>query len=504
MVSKIEIKENEVSLYKQDTFIQPGTYFRFLGYRPSQKMKKKLGLKACQKGRQFMWLAPFEKWVKRFVDGSLDIIPDLNEQVPDCLMPVDRKILRDWQQQALDECFNYLRAGMNYRKGWIAPLGAGKTLAGLCISQFFEPNKVAVAAARYLHETWRSEAELWGIPCPILVTYESVHKLPEDLECLIVDEALAYKNPDALRTERARQVGEKCEVVVGFTATGMAGGSYPDLRWLRVADTGCLPADIKCWQFAWGLDTELKEFGGNKAYETTEWDVDAITEFASPYVHTVDLKSIQDELPKKSVNYVECEPPLEYPTLKAGAATVRGVHKKLAQLLQCTDGFVYNDAEQPVRIRSPKIKAVKDYVDNLNEPVIIATAWTEAVNMLSEIFQDEWPAVLNGATKDPGAEIHRFKTGHTRVLIVNARFSKGMNLQKACRILLYLSPSSKPDDDEQLIGRIYRPGQTKAVQVIKFICRDTLDKRRFELVAQHRGRSEDFVEQLLLKEIENG
>jgi len=77
-----------------------------------------------------------------------------------------------------------------------------------------------------------------------------------------------------------------------------------------------------------------------------------------------------------------------------------------------------------------------------------------------------------------------------------------MNLQKICRIIGFLSVSSKPDDLEQMIGRIVRPGQRDGVQITYFVCEDTMDRRRIELVQKHRGCSQEFIEKLLLEELD--
>lgn len=499
MLAIVDVKENEVNKYKQETFIPAGKYYRFFGASPNEQTKKRLQLMAVNKGGAFMWLCPCEPWVKRFVDGQIDPIPALVDK-PDWSM-FGRVSARNWQKRLIVECYNYLRNRLQYRKGWVAPLGAGKTLAGLMVSQFFNPNETAVLARRYLHETWKSQAAEWSIPTPIIATYESCHKLPDSIKCLIIDECIELKNDDAQRTVRAQALSKRCEVVLGFTGIPIAGGGPPDWRWLRSVNPGCVPADIKAWQFAWGVDTQLKEVGPNKAYVTTEWRTDEITRFINPFVHTVDIAEIVSEMPEVTYNYIYCPAPVEYPSIQAGAGTTRGVHKKLAQALQATDGFIYNDEEQPVRINSPKLQTVKEWADTLNEPVILVAAWTDTITQLSQIFQEEWPAVLSGSTADPGREIERFKSGHTRVLIANASYSKGMNLQKVCRVMGVLSVSSKPDDLAQMVGRIARPGQKDGVQINFFCCEDSLDKRRIELVQKHQDCSADFIEKLLLEEL---
>jgi hypothetical protein len=501
VIVKYLVEPNTVTHYKQETFLEPGVYYRYLGTKPNDETKRRLCLRACNKGREFLWLTVYEPWVKSFVDGQFITRPSVDLPPDWFLVGVDPKLVRGWQQRLVREAWNYLRSGLDYRKGWIAPLGAGKTLAGLLVMNLYERGEAAVLASRYLHETWKSQAAEWGLPEPLISTYESCHKLPESIRCLIVDEAVAFKNADAQRTIKAVEVSQRCDTVIGFTGIPTAGGGPSDFRWLRVVEPGCLPGELKAWQFKWGLDTKVQEVGPNKAYVTTEWDTKAVAKFISPYINTVDISEIASEMPEVTFTTITCAQPQQYEQIRAGAATTSGVHKRLAQVLQCTDGFIYNDDARPVRIVSDKLRVVEEWVKNLGEPVILVSAWTEAIEQLAEIFRDEWPAVLTGSTADPSNEIARFKSGHTRVLIADAGFSKGMNLQKVCRVIGFLSVSSKPDDYRQMLGRVARPGQKDGVQIVHFQCENTLDARRLELVQKHGECSEQFIDKLLEEEL---
>lgn len=502
MLTKIEVGENEISRYKQETFIAPGFYYRFDGFKPSDVQKKRLQLMACSsRTGRFMWLAPFEPWVKRMLDGSMIAFPEPDNTLDWKMLGICKDAARRWQQQLVNECYTYLRHGLQYRKGWIAPLGAGKTLGGLLIGQFYEPGEFAVLAPRYLHETWKSEAKEWGFNPPILSTYESCHKLPDTIKCLLKDECLAVKNPDTQKAVKALALSERCETVIGFTGIPLGGGGPLDWRWLRSIVPGSVPSDPKAFQFAWGKDTQLKEVGANKAYVTTEWDLDKLSKFISPFIHTIDISEISSELPEITTTFIQCDKPSQYEQIKAGAATCKGTHKRLAQILQSTDGFIYNDDDTPIRFLSPKMVAVEEWGNNLNEPVLLVANWSDAVDQLAKMFLELRPAVLSGSVGNPAAEIERFKTGQTRLMIANAGFSKGMNLQKVCRIIGFVSISSKPDDLQQMIARVARPGQRDGVQIVFFVCEDTMDRRRIELVTKHRDCSDKFIEQLLMEEL---
>jgi len=502
MLTLIEVKEKQVTRYKQeDNYIPAGKYYHYAG-RPTDKEKKCYSLMACQtpQGR-FLWLAPYEKWVKRLKDGQLFKEPTINEEPDWDMINFDPSKLRNWQREIVKDVWNHLRSGLTYGKGWIAKLGAGKTLAGLLICQMFEPNECVVAVSRYLHSTWKDQAEEWNLECPILSTYESLHKLKGQIKCLIIDECIAFKNADALRTKKAIEVAQYCEVVIGFTGIATAGKGAIDFRWLRVVSEGCVPAQENAWKFLFGLDTQLKEVGPNKAYITTEWNHDKVSEFVSPYIHIVDPEEIDAELPEITTQFIYCDKPKQLDLVKAGGATAKGIHKRLAQLKQITDGFIYDDEDRPIKVGSPKLEIVKKFVEQLNEPVILVANWAESVKILSETFQEYMPSVISGETKDFAVQIKSFQQGTTDMMIVNAGFSKGMNLQARCRIICFLSVSSKPDDYQQMVGRVYRPGQKKAVQIVHFVCRESVDKRLVELVQAHKECSDKLIDKLLIEEL---
>ena len=507
MFSLIEIGEGQAHAYKQpDSTIEPGTYYKFQGYLPKtpegEAKKKILELKAIELNGRFAWIAPAESWVKRISEGILLAEPVIDEEPNWNLIGIDPKILRKWQRKCITEVWNYLRAGQFYGKGWIARVGAGKTLAGLSVLQLFEPHEGLVVVERYLWETWRSQAKEWGFPTPQLTTAESAHKIdPTKIKCLIVDETLRLKNSQAQRSQHVERIARFCEVVVGFTGTPTGGGGPKDFRWLRTINPGCVPRTDLAWQFKFGLDTQLKDVGPNKAYVTTRYDREAIAEFIAPYIHTVDPQEIIAELPEIQFHFIECDPPKQYELIRNGGGTSSGVHKKLAQSMQATDGFVYDDNDKAIRFHSPKLDIVQKLVEDIGEPVILVTAWSDAVDQLRTIFSAEMPSVVEGGAAFDN-EIARFKSGQTRILIANAGFSKGMNLQAVCSNIIFLSTSPKPDDYEQMLGRVHRPGQKNGVNIFYICCKGTLDRRRVELVQAHKGCSEDFVLKLLMEELE--
>lgn len=170
-----------------DPPIDPGDYYRVeLGFGPDKdKWKKTLGLIAVRdpSGR-FVWLAPFESWVKRVWDGTWGVkkrsVASLNNWF-------DWDKLRSWQLAAVKQIVGELEQANEVRQLFNVGFGGGKTLVGLIASMLGE--STLVLAPTQTHETWKSEAEKWGLSVPVISTYESAHKWSEqDWDVLLLDE----------------------------------------------------------------------------------------------------------------------------------------------------------------------------------------------------------------------------------------------------------------------------------------------------------------------------
>lgn len=497
MLTIREVKPGELTRYKRDEPVEAGTYYQ-TSWLPTD-VARMVGAIACQDARgKFIRLLPREAWVKRLLDKW---------EPP--LVAGERTIrkwgghppfkFRKFQCDLYEEARANLDAYGEYRRGWIARIGAGKTLAGLLVAELCETS--AVLAPSHLHDQWREEAERHHRRCPTISTYESAHKLPE-VEALVMDEVLAVKNPDAQRAAKALAVSSKAKVVVGFTGTSSSVAPY-DLRWLRDVYPGCVPRDMKTWQHLWGHDTQLVEVApGRSVYVTNNWDNEAISKFVEPFLSVVPPAEIEKELPAVQYLRVKVPKPRRYELILNGAATERSAAKAVAQARQITDGFFYDDEHVAHVMGSEKLDAVAGYVEDTDMPLVIFAAWDWAVQALAERFKDEAPAVLRGENADSyGLEITRFQKGDTRLLIANARIATGMNLQRG-KAVLFMSHSLKPDDDAQAIGRIVRPGQdAKQVTVVDFVCEGTLDEVTVDTIRAHQGESEAFVQAALERAI---
>ena len=93
-------------------------------------------------------------------------------------------------------------------------------------------------------------------------------------------------------------------------------------------------------------------------------------------------------------------------------------------------------------------------------------------------------ALINGSMDidDRIKNVRRFNDGECQVLISTEAGGEGLNLQKSCHIMVNYDLPWNPSRLVQRIGRIYRYGQTKGVQVFNLLSDDTFDSNALSLM----------------------
>ena len=515
MLTKVTVPEKFYSLWKppdaegETVWVEPGDYYCVRGrLRKEHKdtFKQRMAPLACTDNKGgFCWLMPYERWVKDVYDGRIyskpytveDTKENRKELAESLSVPLDLiDETRTWQRQVLYEHEVERGEEKDYRRGAIVRVGGGKSLTGLLLARRYD--SPVVLAPAYVHRSWQDEATKWGLDCPTLTTYQSAHKIG-GADCVILDECLIAANPNTKVHGAALQLSSTAKCVVGLTGTPQS-TSPMDLRWLRAVSPGCVPAEEKPWRFLFGNNTKLVEVKpGLQAYVTSSWNHDLVNRFISPYVHVVRPEEILRELPEVTYQRITVPQPEQYKLILKGAATERGKSKAMAQARMCTDGAITDDNGRILaEFNTAKCDAVREFVAQAGEPVVIFARWDYMVDRLSKVFGG--CSVLRGGA-DYGKEIGRFLAGESSVLVANSCISQGMNLQERCRIVIFVSWSTKPTDREQAIGRVWRPGQTRGVIVVDVLAENTLDEKTVELLEKHKDRNEGFIESALAEEL---
>lgn len=492
--------------YKTNTPIRPGEYYWIHG-KPSDLLKRQLALQAVNdpSGR-FYWITPKAEWIRFVLQGMFikeQAFYGRNVDLQGVFGDFDVSRLYPWQYRFLADAVGCVNAGCDYRRAAVVSLGGGKTLPSLLLTSLGE--RSAVLAPRHTHDTWRRDAEKWKLPCPIISTYESAHRI-QPVDVLILDEALLVKNPDTLRAERARELSKQARIVVALTGTPTSAAGPMDWRWLDVVRPGCVPTSEIPWRFLFSNATEVKEVkAGRKAYVTPNdsWDVEKVAKYVGPFVFRVDTSELLAHLPPITYTRLTTPQPADWALVTKGAATLKGASKRVTQARMLSDGFVMDDDQRVIRLDMNKVNAVAEFVEGLGEPVVIFAAWRETIRALAERMHSYNPAIVSGDTADVGYSIQRFLSGDTDVLIVNSALSSGMDgLQNSARVAIFVSNSKSPVDRTQAEGRLFRKGQSRGVQVVDVVAEGTLDERHLELIKTYTDLSAGMLEKILMEALD--
>ena len=189
-----------------------------------------------------------------------------------------------------------------------------------------------------------------------------------------------------------------------------------------------------------------------------------------------------------------------------GTITAVNEAVKLQKLVQISCGVVYRDDGKHIEFDClPRVKLVKEIIEEVGGKVIIFVPLTGTLNMLERILSERWSVgVVNGSvsTNKRNQIFHNFQnTDDPHVLIAHpATMAHGLTLTSASTIIWY-GPVTSNEQYVQANGRIERIGKKHVSNIINIEATD-LEHKMFE-----RLRSKQKLQGLLLdliKEETNG
>ena len=127
-----------------------------------------------------------------------------------------------------------------------------------------------------------------------------------------------------------------------------------------------------------------------------------------------------------------------------------------------------------------KLAALARLLRRIAEPVIVFTEYRDTLVRLQEFVPGS--AALHGGLSraERRAIVERFSSGACAVLLATDAAGQGLNLHRACRVVVNLELPWSPTRLEQRIGRVDRIGQRRAVHAVHLIARGTGEMRVLE------------------------
>ncbi|WP_165452661.1 DEAD/DEAH box helicase [Paenibacillus thalictri] len=178
---------------------------------------------------------------------------------------------------------------------------------------------------------------------------------------------------------------------------------------------------------------------------------------------------------------------------------------KLKQVCNHPSLLLKEDTSRPWQNRSNKVERLLEMVQELRQEgdrCLIFTQFVETGLLLQHIFRQELDAdvpFLHGGTPRSVREemIEQFQdvndTGHSGIFLLSLRAGGiGLNLTAANHVF-HFDRWWNPAVENQATDRAFRIGQTRHVQVHKFVTLGTLEERIDEMIERKQGMSEQIV-----------
>lgn len=413
-----------------------------------------------------------------------------------------------------------------------AGVGLGKTVTTLtAIDQLFTKNEIqkvlVIAPLRVAKFVWPKESLAWSHLKNIKVcvlhgtksereklldSKATIHIINKEMvqwlvtemvdrkkwpyDCVVIDEASAFKNPRSKRTKFLKMANHKINRMIQLTGTPASNGLLDVWSQLYLLDNGeRLGRTFSLYKHTY-FDSDYMGYN----WTPKEGAKEQIYQKIADKCLTLNKHDYLN-LPKCNKNIINLEMEgtfleqyreLEREfilVLQDEAITAQQAGVLSNKLLQFCGGAVYSDGniedgvylqniignKNTVVVSESKINALKDLIEEFSgDPVLVAYNYKHEVRRLMEAFP-------NGKVLDTEKDVDDWNEGKIPVMFVHpASAGHGLNLQHGGNNLVWFSLTWDLEAYDQLNGRLDRQGQTKPVFIHHLVFRDSIEERIME------------------------
>lgn len=410
-------------------------------------------------------------------------------------------------------------------------MGLGKTIQAIAacelLRRLHNAQRVLVISPASLKGEWEEQiAKFTGLPTLIiqgsrpdrlaayqkpsffyLANYEQIRSDFEEIQRLlspdiiILDEAQRIKN---WQTKTAWAV-KQLKSPYAFVLTGTPIENRIDELYsiMQMVDPGILGPLFKFNRNFYQFNEKNKPVG----YQNLE----ELHRCLKPVLLRRLKKDVEEQLPERTVNnfYVEMaeEQQIRYEEYNDRVARLWHIMKKrpltedetkkLQQYLACmrmiADTPYILDQECKICPKLDELKQVlSELMENPDNKVIIFSEWERMLSLIREVIatdlKQDFAWHTGTVPQDKRRmEINRFKKDpNCRFFLTTDSGSTGLNLQVA-NIVINMDLPWNPAKLEQRIARAWRKNQTRAVQVINFVTKDSIESRMLTTLQQKQS-----------------
>lgn len=384
-------------------------------------------------------------------------------------------------------------------------MGLGKTVQCIVAISALEKlalvRRVLLVVPKSLRRNWKREFDVWApdlrarlvdgsrrsrgaqylLPIPLLIaTYDQVRAdadlfgRREEFSLVVLDEAQRIKN-------RTSQTGLACTTIPRKRSWALTGTPLEN----RPEDLGGVFSFAKPGLLSKSLPVEevhrsISPYFLRRTVET------ALPELPDRIEQTIELELDGDQLD-------------EYERVWAERTRYRDHHGVLLTILtrlkQICNYRIGADS-------SCKLQALNLIVENslaIKSKVLVFSQYVETLRWLQPRMTGGNSAIFHGGLSEDerGEVLDSFRVaGDTDVLLMSLTAgSVGLNLQDADVVVLF-DRWWNPAIEEQAVRRAHRFGRIRPVHVFKFIVRNTVEERIYEILIRKQGLFDTYVEGL--------
>lgn len=317
---------------------------------------------------------------------------------------------------------------------------------------------------------------------------------------LVLDEAQAVKNPDALRTKAVRQLPARAKIAL----TGTPLENRLSELWSIVSIVH--PGLLGTWDhFRDRFATPIERDGDRERLA-------ALAELVRPYLLRRTKEVVTPELPpriemlrevelgadERRLYEAERQKALEQLT-SAGETERFRVLASITRLRQlaCDPSLIVPDAA----VTSSKIAVLMELVEELESAgrkVLVFSQFVRLLERVAELLRNRKTKylMLDGST--PAAErvrlVDSFQTGDATVFLLSLKAGgMGLNLTAADTVV-HLDPWWNPAVEDQASDRAHRIGQDKSVTIVRLVAKETIEEAVLALHDSKRALTKGVLE----------
>lgn len=368
----------------------------------------------------------------------------------------------------------------------------------------------SVADKRALAEEKLRLAEARGVPFVAVINYDSAWREPfaewaekQSWDLVIADEAHRIKAPGGKASLFFKRLRPHARVRVALTGTPMPHGLTDVYAVARFTDPTVFGPSFAAFRQKYCV------MGGFQKKQITGYQhLEEFEALMSRFTFRVG-KEVLDLPPETHVTYhCDLSPGAQriyrdleedfVAQVREGVVTAANAMVKLLRLQQVTGGVVPTDDGSVHRVDDSKRELLADTLEDIGntEPAVVFCRFHADLDAVHEAAKKSGLQSLELSGRRD--ELKQWQAGEAQILAVQiSAGGVGVDLTRA-RYSLYYSLSFSLGEYDQALSRIHRPGQTRPVEHIHLVARNTVDVKI--LRALHK-RAE--VVQSILAEIKN-